>query len=373
MAIKIEFNDLNVRTRKYRNEIKKLIDQVIDSNHYLNGPENEMLEKNLRHFLKGGYITTVASGHDAIYLALLSLKLKDNDEVIFPVNSYPTVFPIAQVTAKPIPCDVDENGLIDPLEIAKKITKNTKVVIITHLYGLVCDVDKIKEIIANKKIVLIEDCAQAFGSKYKNKSVGTLGDIGCFSFYPTKNLGTLGDGGAVWTKNKKVFDFITMAKSYGEVKRYYSLFPSGHSRMPEIQAGILNIFFEEIKENFFKRRGLTKYYLKKIDDMKLTSYIRPLYLVNNPSTQPVQHLFVIAVKKRNQLRKFLSENGICNLIHYPYPVHLVPAFSYLGYKSGQFPVSEKLSNNILSLPFHQYINKKQIDYIFTTIHNFYYG
>lgn len=369
----MEFNDLNIRAQKYRNDIKKLIDQIVDSNRCLDGPENEKLEKNLKYFLKGRYIKTVASGHDAILLSLLFLKLTSKDEIIFPVNAYPTVFPIVQTDAKPIPCDVDENGLINPMEIIKKLTKNTKAVIITHLYGLVCNMDQIKKAIADKNIFLIEDCAQAFGSKYKNKFVGTLGDFGCFSFYPTKNLGTLGDGGAILTKNKDAHNYFTMAKSYGEQKKYFSIFPSSHSRMPEIQAGILNIFLKNIKENFSKRKQLTKYYLKKIDDLKLTLYIRALYPVNNLSISPIQHLFVIAVEKRDQLRKYLNENGIPNLIHYPYPIHFVPAFKYLGYKDGQFPVSEKLSRNILSLPFHQYISKKQIDYVFTTIHKFYYA
>ncbi len=371
MTIKIEFNDLNIRAKKYRENIKKLIDNVIDSNRCLYGPENVKLEQNLQSYLKRGKIITVASGHDAIFLALLSLKLKNKDEVIFPVNSYPTVFPITQANAKPIPCDVDENGLINSAEIAKKLTKNTKVIIITHLYGLVCDIDKIKELIIDKNITLIEDCAQAFGSKYKNKFVGTLGNIGCFSFYPTKNLGTLGDGGAIWTENKKTFDFINIAKSYGEFKKYFSLFSSFHSRMPEIQAGILNIFFKKVNINFLKRKKLTKYYLKKIDDLKLTPFIRALYPTINHDTQPVQHLFVITAEKRDQLRNYLGNNGIPSFIHYPYPVHLVPAFKFLGYKNGQFPVSEKLSKSILSLPFHQYINKKQADYIFNTIRRFY--
>ena len=370
MTSKIEFNDLNTRSRKHRREIKKLIDRIIDSNRCLDGPENKKLEKNLLGFLKEGLVTIVASGHDAIFLSLLSLKLKNIDEVIFPVNSYPTVFPIAQINAKAVPCDVDENGLIDPKEIVKKITRNTRTIIITHLYGLVCDVDEIKKVIAGKNIILIEDCAQAFGSKYKNKPVGTLGDIGCFSFYPTKNLGTLGDGGAIWTKNKEIYNFINMAKSYGEQKKYFSIFPSGHSRMPEIQAGILNIFFKVIEENFSKRKDLTKYYLKKINDLKLSPYIRALYPINNLSVS-VQHLFVISADNRDQLKKYLNENGIPNLIHYPYPVHLVPAFKYLCYKNGQFPVSEKLSKNILSLPFHQYLKKNQINHIIKLIKRFY--
>ncbi len=368
MTTKIEFNDLNIRAKKYRSEIKKLIDKVIDSNYCLNGPENRKLEKNLLHFLKNGFITTVSSGHDAIFLTLKSLKLNKEDEVIFPVNSNPTAFPIAQTGVTLIPCDVDKNGLIDPKEILKKLSKNTRAIVVTHLYGLVCDVDKIKEIIGDKNTFLIEDCAQAFGSQYKNKSVGTLGDFGCFSFYPTKNLGTLGDGGAIWIKNKDFYNYICLAKYYGEKKRYYSRFISGHSRIPEIQAGILNIYFKNIKQELNSRIQLAKYFYKKINEEKLNNYIVPL---DNNYLSPL-HLFVIKAKKRNKLIKYLKSKGIPTLIHYPYPIHLIPAFSYLGYKSKDFLIAERLAKNILSLPFHPMITKKQVDYIFTIIHKFYY-
>lgn len=371
MTPKIEFNDLNIRTRKYRSEIKKLVDTIINSNYCLNGPENKKLEKNLLDFFKRGLVSIVASGHEALFLSLKSLKLKNTDEVIFPVNSYPTVFPIAQINAKVVPCDVNENCLIDPKKIAKKITKNTRVIIITHLYGLVCDIDEIKKIIEGQNITLIEDCAQAFGSRYKGKPVGTIGDIGCFSFYPTKNLGTLGDGGAIWTKNKGVNNFINMAKSYGEISKYYSEFISGHSRMPEIQAGILNVYFKNIKQDFDKKIIIAKYYEDKIKKNGLTKYVR--VLKSSPNSAPVQHLFVAEVKNRDKLQGFLKSKLIPTLIHYPYPIHLVPAFSFLGYKSGVFPIAERLAKNILSLPFHSMMTKKQINYIVTTIQKFYCG
>lgn len=369
MTSKIVFNDLNIRTREHRSEIKKLIDKIIDSNYCLNGPENKKLEKNLLNFFKCGLVSIVGSGHDALLLSLQSLKLKNTDEVIFPDNSYPTVFPIAQVFAKAVPCDVNENGLIDPKKIAKKITKNTRAIIITHLYGLACDVDEIKKVIEGQNIVLIEDCAQAFGSTYKDRPVGILGDIGCFSFYPTKNLGTLGDGGAIWTKNKKIFDFINMAKSYGEIKKYYSMFPSGHSRMPEIQAGILNIYFKNIKQDFDKKIKIAQYYEKKIKKNGLNKYVR--VLKSSLNSVPVQHLFVVEVKKRDQLQTFLKSKLIPTLIHFPYPVHLVPAFSFLNKKINDFPQAEKLSKNILSLPFHQYLKKNQINHIIKLIKRFY--
>ncbi len=369
MTLKIEFNDLNIRTRQYRSEIKKLIDTIIDSNYCLNGPENKKLEKNLLHFFKCGLVSIVGSGHDALLLSLQSLKLKNTDEVIFPDNSYPTVFPIAQVFAKAVPCDVNENGLIDPKKIAKKITKNTRAIIITHLYGLVCDVDEIKKVIKGQNIFLIEDCAQAFGSTYKDRPVGTLGNIGCFSFYPTKNLGTLGDGGAIWTNNEALYDYFLKWKSYGEIKKYSSEFIAGHSRMPEIQAGILNIYFKNIKQDFDKKIKIAQYYQEKIKKSGFNKYVR--VLKSSINSYPLQHLFVVEVKNRDKIQKYLQKHNIETYIHFPTPIHLQPAFSFLNKKIGDFLQAEKLSKNILSLPFHQYLKKNQINHIIKLIKRFY--
>lgn len=365
----IDFNDVFLKAKKYSNKILKAVFKVIESKNYLSGKENRILENNLKKYLKGGNVVTVASGHDAILLALQSLDLKPEDEVIFPVNSYPTAFPVALTKAKLIPCDVDRNGLINVNEIAKKINKNTKVIILVHLYGLVVNIDEINKLVKGKNIILIEDCAQAFGSQYKNKPVGTLGDIGCFSFYPTKNLGTLGDGGAIWTKNNSYYQYFLEAKAYGEKNRYNSLFISGHSRLPEIQASILNIYFKNIKKGFDKKIKIAQYYEEKIKKSGLTKYVR--ILKSDIKSLPVQHLFVVEVKDRDQLRAFLESQSIPTLIHYPYPVHLVPAFSYLGYKSGDFPIAERLAKNILSLPFHPLMTKKQINYIIKLIKRFY--
>ena len=365
----IDFNDVFLKAKKYSDKILKAVSKVIESKNYLSGKENRILENNLKKYLKGGNVVTVASGHDALFMAISAFNLSKNDEIIFPANSYPTAFPISLTKAKLVLCDVDNNGLIDIKQIADKITKNTRAIIAVHLYGLVCNIDEINRLVKGKNIILIEDCAQAFGAKYNNKPVGSLCDIGCFSFYPTKNLGTLGDGGAIWTKNNSYYQYFLEAKAYGEKSRYNSLFTSGHSRLPEIQASILNIYFKNIKKELNYRIELAEYFNKRINEEKLANYVRSL---NNNHELPL-HLFVVEAKKRNELQKYLKGKGIPTLIHYPYPIHLVPAFSYLGYKSGDFPIAEKLAKNILSLPFHPMMTKKQIDFIVVTIHKFYYG
>lgn len=362
----IEFNHTAQLARKNLKQISKQIYSVLESGIFLDGKQNQILEKKLTKFLGSGFVTTTASGHDALLICLQTLQLKKNDEIIFPINSYPTAFPLAQSGAKLIPVDVDENGQIDPKEIEKKITKRTKVIVTVHLYGLVGNLRGIIKLARKHNLFLIEDAAQSFGTKFRNKPTGTLGDIGCFSFYPTKNLGTLGDGGAIWTKNKKLHNFLQKAKSYGEKKRYYSDFISGHSRIPEIQAGVLNYYLKLFPSEKKQRQILAKLYLKYLEGI---THVRPL--LSNEESDSMQHLFVIEAEKRDLLRRFLASKKIPTAIHYPYPIHLLPAFSGLQYKKEDFPVSERLSKRIISLPFHQYLTEKDIVYIVGLIKKFY--
>ncbi len=359
------FSHLPLITDK-KNKRAELISSVIRSGIYFDGQQNKILEKKLSKMLSGGFITTIACGHDALALALGALKLKRHDEVIFPVNAYPTAFPIAMSSAKMVPCDVDENGQIDIGELEKKITKRTKAIVVVHLYGLTGDIELIKNICKDKKITLIEDCAQSLGSTFAGRALGTFGYISCFSFYPTKNLGSLGDGGAIWTNQKKYYNYFVKAKSYGERKKYESEFVSGHSRLPEIQAAILNLYTTKLKHYFNKRKSLFKLYKERL---KLSPYVR--VLVSHPKSDPVPHILVIEAKDRNNLIAFLKRRGIPTLIHYPKPIHLIPAFSYLGFKKGNFPMAEFLSERIITLPFHQKLSEKSLNFIVKSIADFY--
>lgn len=367
--MKISFNEAALKPQHYKKGLIKTFASVINSGISLHGSQNALLLKNLQHYLKNPFVILTSSGHSALQSALTSLFLKPTDEVIFPVNSYPTAFPIALSQAKPVPVDVDQNGLIDPQEVAKKISKNTKAVVIVHLYGLVTDINKIKNIIKDKKITLIEDCAQAFGSFYKGKPVGTHGDISCFSFYPTKNLATLGDGGALWTKNEKLYQYFKKAISYGESKRYQSDFVAGHSRLPELQAAVLNVYLKSFDKEIRRKKAICEVYFQYIKYFKLEPFVRPLFHKKN--SRPNPHLFVVQVKKRDKLKDYLMKRGIATSIHYPLPIHLVPAFSYLKYRRGSFPVAERLSRNILSLPFHSYLTKNHVRYIIEAVKEFY--
>ena len=366
----ISFNGVTLFSQKNKKDLLSLFSNLIDScNNYLDGTEARKLEENFTAYFGKGYVSTTSSGHDALVLSLLSLHLQKNDEIIFPVNSYPTAFAVSQSGAKMIPCEVDENGQLDPSSLKTKINARTKVVIVVHLYGLVGKIDEIKKIVRKKNIYLLEDCAQAFGSSYSGMPVGTLGDISCFSFYPTKNLFTLGDGGAIWTKHKKLYQHIVQSKQYGEKTRYQSQFVSGHSRIPEIQSAIVNYFFRQKKSEARKKRRLENYYRKKISNMRLDKYIRPL--ISSIGSNSLLHLFVVHAKKRDELCKFLAEKNIPTIIHYPQPVHLVKAFSFLKLEKGSFPVAEGLSQHVLSLPFHSFLTYIEVDRILNLIRDYY--
>lgn len=364
----IRFNHTSIQSKLYKSKLLQRFSRIIESGIFLGGPEVELLEQTLTSYF-GKYTLTCGSGHDALLLALNSLKLSPDDEVLYPVNAYPTAFPVHMCGAKGIPVDVDENGQLDPIDLERKISKKTKAVIIVYLYGLVGQLSEILRILKERKIIIIEDCAQAFGTIYKGKLVGTFGDIGCFSFYPTKNIGTLGDGGAICTKHSHIYKYLLSARSYGAKVRYNSDFISGHSRLPELQAGVLNIYLDNSKKEFNKRKEISKIYEKEFSKSYLGSNIS--FFKSNSESDPVMHLLTIKVKLRRRLMKYLAGFGIESHIHYPNPIHTVPAFSFLKIKKGSFPVAETLSEQILSLPFHQYLKKSEIVYIVGKIRSFY--
>lgn len=368
---RVPFNNVAQTAQRRKKTILKTISSVIDSGIFLKGRENKKLVKKISRFFNSQYVTLTASGHDSLMLSLQVLNLGKNDEVIFPVNAYPTAFPVYLSHVKPVPVDVDKNGQLDKNDLQKKLSSKTKVVVLVHLYGLVGNISGIKEIIKGRNIVLIEDCAQAFGTKYKDKYVGTLGDIGCFSFYPTKNVNTLGDGGFILTGNKNLHEYFNKATSYGELVHYESEFISGHSRLAEIQAGILNSLWSELNDNSKQRKRTAANYKEVILNSNLDKFLR--VFESSPFSDPLTHLFVVEVKNRDKLSKYLHSKGIETAIHYPKPVHLVKAFSAYGFKKGDFPVAEYLSDHILSLPFHPFLSKKEIDYIIKAIKEFYYG
>ena len=364
--VEVPFRFLHLQAKTYQRKILAETTKIIESGIFLNGDHGRKLEKKLSGLFSRSCIA-VASGHDALLLSLQSLNLLPTDEIIFPVNAYPTAFPVFLSGATPVPCDVDENGQLNPSSVRKLITKKTKVVIMVHLYGLVGRLDELVAICRRNDIILFEDCAQAFGSKFKGKLVGTFGDIACFSFYPTKNIGTLGDGGAIIVKNKRSVKYFKEARQYGELTRYRSKFVSGHSRIPEIQAAVIGIYLNDYNKVVKKKQTLDRLYRREIIGSGIGNQVS--LMTAHPKSSPVVHLFVISAVKRNSLQLYLKKHGVETLIHYPFAINHVPAFK-LG-KTQHYPIAERLSQSILSLPFHQYLTNKQIKYTVSLMRNFY--
>lgn len=361
---RIRLNALPYFSIRLNSQLLFAFRRVIASGRFLEGDENRALAAHLRTLLGGGHVIPLASGHDAIVLAIKALGVGPTDEVIVPAIAYPTAFAAWQSSATIVPADVDENGQLDPRALRAALTKRTKAVIAVHLYGHIGDMPALTSFLQKKRIPLIEDCCQAFGSQFRKKSVGTLGDIGCFSFYPTKTVGALGNGGAVRTNKKELREYVQQAKLYGEKVRYHSNFPSFHSTLPEMQAAGLLVYLRYFKDWAQKRKTLLATY-----ESGLPARVR--ILTSHPDADPVPLELVIEAPKRDKLATYLARRGIETVVHYPTPFPFVPAFRSLGYKRGSFPTAERLSRRILSLPLHHMMTQKDVHTICRAIDSFY--
>lgn len=354
----MQFLDLTKQHKPIHKKIQKAISDALENSSFIGGGQLDKFEESVSKFCGTKYAIGVNSGTDAIFLALKTLNLNENDEVITtPFTFVATAEAIVNAGAKPIFVDVDKNTYnINTSLIEQKITKNTKAIIPVHLFGQMADIEKIKRIAKKHNLYVIEDAAQAFGARYNNKSAGSFGDFGCFSFFPSKNLGCLGDGGMIVTNNEKFIDQIKMLKNHGSsVKdKYLNVVLGVNSRLDNIQAAVLNIKLNYLEKWNEQRANAARIYnelLKDVNNIEL------------PKIYPGKNFhsfnqYTIRVKeKRDDLAVFLKNKGISTMVYYKLPLHLQPAFSYLGYKEGSMPVSEKLSKEVLSLPIYPGISK----------------
>ncbi|WP_440652123.1 DegT/DnrJ/EryC1/StrS family aminotransferase [Candidatus Pelagibacter sp. HIMB1542] len=341
--------------KEYKISKKKIlyeIDKVLKSGQVFFGQEILKLEINLNRYLNSKYGLTVKSGTDAIYLALKACGIKDGDEVITSsLTAIPTISAIINAGAKPRLVDINlDNGLIDENKIENFINKNTKAIIPVHLYGSSSEITKICKIAKKHNLKVIEDCAQSFGSKYKNKFTGTYGDFGCFSFYPTKVLGTYGDGGFIVTKKKTDLKKLKLMRFYGIDSKskngYQSILDGTNSRMDHIQAAILNFKLKSINKDIKKRQLIAEYYYKNLVNISFLKY-------NKFNTSHSFHLFVVKHKKRNLIQKLLKEKKVETLIHYQNPIHKMKNYRKLVCNfCNCLKNSENFSKEIFSLPLY---------------------
>ncbi len=364
----IPFNSFKKHTLLYKKEILDSIENVFDSQWYVLGNEVDNFESNYSNLTKVKNTVGVASGLDALVIALKALNVGPTDEVIVPSNTYiATWLAISAVGAKIIPVEPDINTFnICPISIEKAITKNTKVIMPVHLYGQSCDMDAIMKIAKKYNLFVVEDNAQSQLGTWNGKYTGSFGDINATSFYPTKNLGAIGEAGAITTNTECYKDFVKTYRNYGSNEKYVNIIKGVNSRIDELQAGILNVKLKYLKEFTKERKEIAARYNNNLKDLR---EINIPYV--SPEADHVYHLYVIKTSKREELIKFLLKNDIQTGIHYPIPPHLQKAYSELGFKKGDFPIAEHMSKTCLSLPLYPGLTFEEVDLVCDRIKEFY--
>lgn len=358
--MKIPLIDLNAQYQEIKSQIRLEIDDTLKRGDFILGEKVNLFEERFARYCNVKYAAGVASGTDALFLSLLSLGIGASDEVIAPVFTYiATASAVSYTGAKPVFVDIDEETYnIDVKRIEKAITKRTKAIIPVHLYGQPADMQPILRIARKYNLKVIEDTAQAHGAVYKNLKVGSIGDIGCFSFYPSKNLGGFGDGGLITTDSRKIYDLLLKLRNCGRKTKYIHVIKGYNSRLDTIQAAILNVKLKYLDIWNNMRRKNAKIYSRLLEDVK--GIILP---VEKSNAKHVYHIYAVRVKNRNSVVNGLKTKGISTLVHYPLPLHLQPAYADLGYKRGDFPIAEKVSKEIISLPMYPHLKKPQIEYV----------
>ncbi len=353
----IPFNDLKKQFYLYQEEYEKKAIEVLRSGWYVLGDEVKEFEKEFAEYISTDYSVGVASGLDAIVLAFRALNIGEGDEVIVQANTYiASVMGISMNGATPVLVEPDEYYNIDADKIEAKITSKTKAILVTHLYGQASNMEKIETVAKRYKLEIVEDCAQSHGATFNEKMTGSFG-IGCFSFYPSKNLGAFGDGGAITTNSKLQSKRFKVLRNYGSEKRYHNEVIGYNSRLDEIQAGLLRVKLTHISELTSEREKLALKYLTEIKNPLIK-----LPKVREGATS-AWHLFVVRVEERDDFKRYLEENTIGTVIHYPIPPHLSEAYQYLGHRESDFPITEEYARTSVSLPLYQGMSDEEINYV----------
>ncbi|PLY05613.1 MAG: aminotransferase DegT [Arcobacter sp.] len=359
--MKINFIDLQGQYKKYKEEIDIEIKEVLDSSGYIMGPKIVELENKLAEFVGTKHAIACSSGTDALILALMSIGIKPGDEIITtPFTFIATAETIAFLGAIPVFVDVDEKTYnIDPALIESKITDKTKAIIPVSLFGQISDMDSIAMIAKKYNLKVIEDAAQSFGAEYKDRKSCNTSDIGTTSFFPAKPLGCYGDGGAVFTNDDNIAEQIRIILNHGQTKRYVHSHVGINGRLDAIQAGVLNVKLKYYNGEISKRQEIAKKY-----NEKLKNVIVPFVEDNNLS---VWAQYCIRVDNREEILAKCSEKGVPTGVYYPIPLHLQEVFNYLGYKDGDFPITEKISKDIMALPMSAFLTNEEQNYIIEVI------
>ncbi len=363
----VPFVDLSRQFKPLMPSIQAAMNSIIERCEFINGPAVKEFEEHMSKWMGVPHVCGVSNATLGIYLTLKALGIGEGDEVItVPNTAFPTAEAISMTGAKVVFADISKGFFnLDPEAAEAAITPKTKAIIPVHLYGIPADMDAFLDIAKRHKIIIIEDVAQAQGSRYKGKITGTMGIAGCFSFFPSKNLGTFGDGGAVASSDQGLIKKVRMLANHGRLEKFTHLLIGTNSRLDTIKAAQLSIcldHLDEWNENRRKTANLYKELLDSYEEIKLPQVPE--------GCDAIWHVYVIRHKKRDELKAFLNSQGIKTGLHYPLPLHLQPAYEYLGYKKGSFPESEAACSEVLSLPMFPYITEEEVETTAKTIIKF---
>lgn len=365
--------DLHAQYLRIKDEIDEAIDHVLHSTAFIQGPQVNSFAKSLGEYVQSPFVIPCANGTDALQIAMMAADLRPGDEVILPVHTYvATAEVIALLGLTPVFIDVESDTFnIDIAQLDRKITAKTKAIVPVHLYGQCVNMNPLLEIAKARKIFVIEDTAQALGAKYifsdgSEKYAGTMGDIGTTSFFPSKNLGCFGDGGAIFVNDGDLAEKVRMIANHGQKKKYHHDLIGVNSRLDTLQASVLEVKLKYLSEYTKRRNDAAAYYdhaLSSVSELQVPS--RAQYSTH------VFHQYTIQAERRNDLKKYLEEQGIPTMIYYPVPLHFQKAYQNPAFGRGSFPVTERLSDVVLSLPIHTEMKFEELDFITRTIKKFY--
>lgn len=361
--MQIPFGDLKRQYLDLQEPINAATHEVYESGWFILGKQVEKFETEFAKYCNATYAVGVGSGTEALHLALLACGIQNGDEVITVANTcVPTIAAISFAGATPVFIDIDEATFtINPSLIEERITDRTRAIVPVHLYGQCADMDAILAIASKYNLKVIEDCAQAHGALYKGQMAGTMGNAGAFSFYPSKNLGALGDGGLVTTNDELLAQTVTKLRNYGQEKRYYHSIKGFNSRLDELQAAILSTKLPYLNSWNDRRRYIAKQYSEVFGSLGIN------YPVEAIDRRHVYHLYVLRVNQRNRFQSILAEKGIGTMIHYPVPIHLQESYQEFSKQSRYLSVTERIVNEIVSLPLYPEITEQEIEYIINTV------
>lgn len=365
--MQVPFLNLAAQYNALKNEILPAVEKVLAGAHYILGPNVTAFEQEMGAFTGTRFGIGVNSGSDALTLALRALEIGPGDEVITtPFTYIAPAESIHQMGARIVFADIDpQTFLIDPDDVARKMTPRTKAILPVHLFGQAAPINALNALAEARGVHLVEDCAQAIGATYNGQPVGGIGRLGCFSFYPTKNLGADGDGGMIVTNDEALAKRLKMLRVHGIERRYFHDLHGFNSRLDEIQAAILRVKLPHLNGWNARRAAIAKRFSEGLAGL-------PVQLpVTAPGNNHVFHVYAFLTDRRDELQQFLADRGVPTLIYYPRPLHLQTVYVDLGYREGDFPVAEGISKRILPMPMYPELTDEQVDYVVATVREFF--